>query len=48
LNICCNEEIEHQLEAKVSKGNNNFKFENFWFAFVGKSSGLAVNISRYI
>jgi ubiquinone biosynthesis monooxygenase Coq7 len=48
LNICCNEEIEHQLEAKVSKGNNNFKFEKFWFTFVGKSSGLAVNISRYI
>ena len=48
LNICCNEEIDHQQEAKISKGSEVFKFEKIWFSFVGSSSSVAVNISRFI
>ena len=48
LNICCNEEIDHQQEAKISKGSEIFKFEKIWFSFVGSGSSVAVNISRFI
>ena len=49
LEICCNEEIQHQLEAKKDKGSKlNNTYENLWSCLIGKGSSLAVNISRFI
>ena len=48
LEICCNEEIEHQLEAKKDKGSKFHINDNIWSCLIGKGSSLAVNISRFI
>ena len=47
LEKCCDEEVEHQLDAKLQKGNdNNTSFERFWSNLIGSGSSLAVNISK--
>ena len=47
LEKCCDEEVEHQIDAKHQKGNNkNNNFERFWSKLIGSGSSLAVNISK--
>ena len=47
LKKCCDEEIEHQVDAKLQKGNDkNTSFERFWSNLIGSGSSLAVNISK--
>ena len=49
LEICCNEEVEHQNDAKVQKGlNKNSVFENIWSNLIGLGSNYAVNISKFL
>ena len=47
LEKCCDEEVEHQVDAKLQKGNDkNTSFERFWSNLIGSGSSLAVNISK--
>ena len=47
LEKCCDEEVEHQIDAKIQKGNvKNTSFERFWSNLIGSGSSLAVNISK--
>ena len=47
LEKCCDEEVEHQIDAKLQKGNdNNTSFERIWSKLIGSGSSLAVNISK--
>jgi len=47
LEKCCDEEVEHQVDAKLQKGNDkNNSFERFWSNLIGSGSSLAVNISK--
>ena len=47
LERCCDEEVEHQVDAKLQKGNDkNTSFESFWSNLIGSGSSLAVNISK--
>ena len=47
LEKCCDEEVEHQMDAKLQKGNDkNTSFEKFWSNLIGSGSSLAVNISK--
>ena len=47
LEKCCDEEEEHQIDAKLQKGNNkNNSFERFWSNLIGSGSSFAVNISK--
>ena len=47
LEKCCDEEVEHQIDAKLHKGNdNNNSFERFWSNLIGSGSSFAVNISK--
>ena len=47
LEKCCDEEVEHQIDAKLQKGNvKNTSFERLWSNLIGSGSSLAVNISK--
>ena len=47
LEKCCDEEVEHQIDAKLHKGNDkNNSFEKFWSNLIGFGSSFAVNISK--
>ncbi len=47
LEKCCDEEVEHQVDAKLHKGNNkNNSFERFWSNLIGSGSSFAVSISK--
>ena len=47
LEKCCDEEVEHQIDAKLHKGNDkNNSFERFWSNLIGSGSSFAVNISK--
>ena len=47
LERCCDEEVEHQIDAKLHKGHEkNNSFEKFWANLIGSGSSLAVNISK--
>ena len=47
LEKCCDEEVEHQIDAKRQKGyNKNTIFERLWSNLIGSGSSLAVNISK--
>ncbi|MDC1023366.1 demethoxyubiquinone hydroxylase family protein [Alphaproteobacteria bacterium] len=49
LEICCNEEVEHQIEARENKGyykNNNI--EKLWANIIGLFSNIAVKVSKTI
>ena len=48
LEICCEEEVEHQNDAELKKGKINNYIENFWSRVVGSGSSLAVSISKLI
>ena len=49
LEICCNEELEHQVEARKSKGYyRNNTMENLWSNIIGLFSDIAVKISKNI
>jgi ubiquinone biosynthesis monooxygenase Coq7 len=48
LEICCEEEVEHQNDAEFKKGKINNYIENFWSRVVGSGSSLAVSISKLI
>jgi ubiquinone biosynthesis monooxygenase Coq7 len=48
LEICCEEEVEHQNDAELKKGKINNYIENFWSRIVGSGSSLAVSISKLI
>jgi ubiquinone biosynthesis monooxygenase Coq7 len=49
LQICCNEEVDHQMEALKAKGSSvQNNYEKMWSYVIGKGSSLAVNISRVI
>ena len=48
LEICCEEEVEHQNDAGFKKGKINNYIENFWSRVVGSGSSLAVSISKLI
>ena len=47
LEKCCDEEVEHQIDAKFQKGNvKNNSFVRFWSNLIGSGSSFAVNISK--
>ena len=47
LERCCDEEVEHQIDAKLHKGHEkNNSFEKFWANLIGSGSSLAVNSSK--
>ena len=47
LEKCCDEEVEHQIYAKMHKeNNNNNSFQRFWSNLIGSGSSFAVNISK--
>ena len=47
LEKSCDEEVEHQIDAKLQKGNvKNTSVERFWSNLIGSGSSLAVNISK--
>ena len=46
LEKCCDEEVEHQTDTKLHKGNNNNSFERFWSNLIGSRSSFAVNFSK--
>ena len=46
LEKCCDEEVEHLIDAKLHKKNDkNSSFERFWSNFIGSGSTFKVNIS---
>ena len=49
LEMCCDEEVEHQNDAKMQKGlDKNSFFENMWSNLIGSGSNVAVNVSKLI
>ena len=47
--MCCDEEVEHQNDAKMQKGlDENSFFENMWSNLIGSGSNVAVNVSKLI
>ena len=49
LEMCCDEEVEHQNDAKMQKGfDKNSVFENMWSNLIGSGSNVAVNVSKLI
>ena len=49
LEMCCDEEVEHQNDAKMQKGlDKNSFFENKWSDLIGSGSNVAVNVSKLI
>ena len=49
LEMCCDEEVEHQNDAKMQKGlDKNSFFENMWSNLIGSGSNIAVNVSKLI
>ena len=49
LEICCEEEVEHKIDAKRDKGNSkNTFFENFWSSIISSGSSVAVKASKLI
>ena len=47
LEKCCDEEVEHQIDAKSHKGNDkNNSFEIFCSNLIGSGSSFAVNFSK--
>ena len=47
--MCCDEEVEHQNDAKMQKGlDKNSVFENMWSTLIGSGSNVAVNVSKLI
>jgi ubiquinone biosynthesis monooxygenase Coq7 len=49
LEICCEEEVEHKIDAKRDKGNSkNNLLENFWTSIISSGSSLAVKASKLI
>ena len=49
LTICCNDEIDHQMEALKARGSSlQNNYEKIWSCVIAKGSSVAVNISRFI
>ena len=49
LEICCEEEVEHKIDAKRDKGNSkNNLLENFWTSIISSGSSVAVKASKLI
>lgn len=49
LKKCCDEEVDHQLDArKRSPNKGNLFIKKIWFKVVGSGSDLAVNVSKII
>jgi ubiquinone biosynthesis monooxygenase Coq7 len=49
LEICCEEEVEHKIDAKRDKGNyKNTSFESFWSSIISSGSSIAVKASKLI
>ena len=49
LEMCCDEEVEHQNDAKMQKGlDKNSFIENIWSNLIGSGSNVAVNVSKLI
>jgi hypothetical protein len=47
--MCCDEEVEHQNDAKLHKGpHEDSSFEKIWSKVIGSGSNLAVNISKFV
>ncbi|MDA9632132.1 demethoxyubiquinone hydroxylase family protein [Alphaproteobacteria bacterium] len=49
LEMCCDEEVEHQSDAKLHKGSQeDSSFEKIWSKVIGLGSNLAVNVSKFV
>ena len=49
LEMCCDEEVEHQNDAKLQKGSHeDSSFEKIWSKVIGSGSNLAVNVSKFV